>query len=132
MRGKFAFFKVIKVPARLHLGHVDRKVGVWHLVFQRVLQFVAAVGGVKEELIFFVVVERPEKRDTLNVVPMKVRKKDVRVKRAPVELVDQLFPQDTEAGAAVEDIDLAADANLDAGCIPAISYVFRLKRGGLT
>ena len=62
-------------------------------------------------------------------IPLLVRKKDVRVKRTVIKLVDQLFPQNAEAGAAVEDVEVAADAHLDAGCVPAIAKIFRLRRG---
>src|SRR5207247_2974658 len=124
-----ASFDVVNIAASFHRAHVDGEIGVRHLVFERVLQLVRAGGGVKEKLVVFVVVERPEERDTLNMVPVKVRKKDVRVKRTVIKLVDQLFPQNAEAGAAVEDVEVAADAHLDAGCVPAIAKIFRLRRG---
>jgi len=58
------------------------------------------------------------------VVPVKVGKKNVRVDGMAVLFVRKLFAQVSEAGAAVEDIDVPVDAHLNTGGIAAITQVF--------
>src|SRR5439155_24157131 len=70
-----------------------------------------------------------EKWDALDVVPVKMRKKNMRAQRLAVEFLCQLFAQDAKSGAAIKDVDVAVDANLHAGSVAAIAQIFRLRRG---
>src|SRR5256885_2132827 len=69
---ELALFDIVEIPVRLHGAHVDREIGIHHLLFQRALQSATAAGGVEEKIIVRVVVERPEEWNTLNVVPMEM------------------------------------------------------------
>ena len=66
------FLDIVEVTVRRHFTHVDRKVRVSHLLFDGSLQSPRTVGGMKNEMAFCFVVQRPEKRDSLDVVPVKV------------------------------------------------------------
>ena len=76
-----AFVDVAELAVRGHLTHVHGEIWIGHLFFQRLLQTARAAGRVKDERIIAVVIQRREKRDALNVVPVKVGKKNVRVDR---------------------------------------------------
>src|SRR5271166_3336891 len=76
------------------------------------------------------VVERSKKRQPLNVVPVEVRNEDMSGNRLAVELAAEGLSQNAETGAAVEDVDLVSQAYFDAGGIPSIAHVFRLRRRG--
>jgi hypothetical protein len=75
------------------------------------------------------VIQGAKKRDTLNVVPMKVGDENVSRYGAVAEFAFQLMAQDTKAGAAIEDVYLVAEAQLDAGGISSVAHVFGLWRG---
>src|SRR6266404_6152993 len=83
----------------------------------------------EEEVIIRAGVKRSEEGDALNVVPMKMGKKNVRVNGTVLVLLDQLLAQIAEAGAAVENIDLPVDADLNAGGIASVSQIFELGSG---
>jgi len=74
-----AFVDIGELAVRGHLTHVHREIGIGHLFFQRLLQAAGAAGGVEDERVVAVVIERREKWDALDVVPVEVGKKNVRV-----------------------------------------------------
>src|SRR5262249_16310031 len=74
-------------------------------------------------------IERLEKRNALDVVPVKVRKENVRAERIAVHLLMQLVAQVAEAGAAVEDVETAVEAQLHARRVAAVSQIFLLRGG---
>jgi len=124
-----AFVDIDELPVRRHLTHVHGEIGIGHLLFQSLLQPARAAGGVKDERIIAVVIERREKRDALDVVPVKVGEKNVRVDGLPAfaayrVFLRELFAQVSETGAAVEDIDVPVDAHLNTGGIAAVTQVF--------
>src|SRR5437867_2478091 len=83
----------------------------------------------EEEVIIRTGVKRSKERNTLNVVPMEMGKKNVRVNGTVLMFLHELLAQVPEAGAAVEDIDLPVDADLNAGGVPSISQIFELGSG---
>src|SRR6185312_3173052 len=111
---------------RCHLAHVHREVRGRHLLFDRALQSSRAIRGMEEEAILLVVVQRSKKRNALDMIPMKVGKKDVRANGLACILGDQAFSQIAKAGAAVEDVHLTVDADLHARRIAAIAQIFSL------
>src|SRR5579872_5694781 len=124
------FFDVVEVAMRGHLAHIDGEVGVAHLLFDRALQATAAARRVKEEIIVRIGIQRSEERDALNMIPVEMGKKDVRMHRLFAVFLQQLFAQIPESGAAVEDIDLPVDTDFDAGGVAPISQVFSLGGRG--
>ena len=60
------------------------------------------------------------------MVPVEVRNENVRGKRAFAEFTLQLLAEDAESGTAIEDVDLIAQANLNAGSIASIAHVLGL------
>src|SRR6185312_5880074 len=73
------------------------------------------------------VVEGPKERNTLNVVPMKVRNKNVRVHGVAVRLPLQMLSQRAKAGAAVKNISPLARPYFDARGISSIAEVLLLR-----
>src|SRR5256885_15096151 len=83
----------------------------------------------KEEIIVLARVERSKKRNALNVVPVEMRKEDVGVDRLALGFLDELLAQVAKAGAAIEHVNLVVDPDLDAGGVPAVAEILRLRRG---
>src|SRR5215471_7981331 len=86
----------------------------------------------KMKIAFLVAVQRGKKRDALDVVPMEVRKENVRADGAAVGLLHQLLSQIAKTGAAVENEDASVQAHFDAGGIASIAQIFGLGRGRRT
>ena len=84
------------------------------------LQLASAAGGVEKEMIIAAVVERQKKWDALDVVPMKMRQKDVRAQGLAVELFSKLLAQNAKTRAAIKDVDVAVDANFHTGSVAAV------------
>src|SRR5438270_617760 len=78
-------------------------------------------------MVFRLIVKRSEERDSLDVVPMEMRDKDMRGNRAGVELAAKLLAEQAESGATVEHVQLVAHPHLDAGGIAPITQVFGLR-----
>ena len=66
------------------------------------------------------------KRDALDVVPVKVREKDVRVRGRSVLFHLQLFAQVAESSAAIEDVDMPIQADFNTGRVTAITQILGL------
>ena len=114
VKGNLTFFDVVELPVGRHLVHVDRKIRIGHLLFNGPLQASTAVGGVKEKMALTVGIERRKKRDSLNVVPVEMRKKYVCGNRMSIGFLYQLLTQIAEAGPTIKNVDLAVQAHLDA------------------
>jgi len=124
-----AFVDGAELAVRGHVTHVDREIWVGHLLFKRLLQAACAAGRVEDKRAVAVVIERREKRDSLNVVPVKVRKKNVRVDRMAVPaissvLLGELLAQVAESGAAIENINVPVDADFNTGGIAPVTQIF--------
>src|SRR5439155_5379364 len=85
-----------------------------------------AFGGVKEKTIFRPVIKRAKEWNALDVIPVKMRNKDVSCNRAAVEFVSELLTEATKSCAAVENKNLLAGAHLHARGIPSVAKIFRL------
>jgi hypothetical protein len=77
----------------------------------------------KMKIALAVTVERRKKWNPLNVVPMKVGKKNMCAHRVPVGFLDQLLAQIAKAGAAVEDVDVAVEAYFYTGSIASVAQI---------
>src|SRR5882724_1841673 len=124
-----AFVDIGELAVRGHLTHVHREIGIGHLFFQRLLQAAGAAGGVEDERVVAVVIERREKWDALDVVPVEVGKKNVRVDGMAVLPVyslfqGQLFAQVAKSSAAVKYVNVPVDAHLNTGGIATVTQVF--------
>src|SRR5207253_5629483 len=101
-------FDQIHVLARAgKLRHVDREVRVCHHARKGVHHEVrvAPAGKIEGEVITRIV-ERPKKRDTLDVIQMKVAEKNVSADRFIAEFLLELVSEITNAGSAVENQNL--------------------------
>ena len=83
----------------------------------------------KDERALAVVIQRREKRDALDVVPVKVREKNVRVDRVtvpaiPSVLLGKLFAQVAESSAAIKNVDVPIYADFNTGGIAAVTQIF--------
>src|SRR5215469_1563793 len=75
------------------------------------------------------VVERAKKRHALNVIPVKVRHKDMRTEGLVPKLALQRVPKHTKPRAAVEDVNLVSDAHFYAGGVTPIAQILGLWSG---
>src|SRR5581483_2121475 len=123
----FGFAERAELSAGGHLAHVHGKIGIGHLLLEGALQTAVAAGCVKEEPIVRVVVQRPEKGDALNVVPVKVGDKNMRLDGAGAEFAQQVLAEISKAGAAVEDVEMPVNPHLNAGGVAPVAHVFRLR-----
>ena len=119
-----AFVDGAELAVRGHVTHVDGEIWVGHLLFQGLLQPARAAGRVKDERALAVVIQRREKRDALDVVPVKMRKKNVRVDGMAVSFLRELLAQVAESGAAIENINVPIDADFNTGGIAPVTQVF--------
>src|SRR5579871_1651338 len=124
VKGHAAFFYAVELPVRRHLAHIHRKIRVGHLRLNRPLQTAGAVRGMEIETIVLVGVKWREKRNSLNMVPMKVGKKDMSYQGMPIGLLRKLLAQVAKARATVKYVDVAANAHLHAGGITSVAQVF--------
>ena len=126
---RLAFLDVVEIPLRLHLAGVHREVRRGHLLFHHALQAAGPAGGVKGEAILGIFIERAEEGDALDVVPVKVRNEDVGRDGLAVGLAFQLLAEATEAGTAVENIKILAEADFHAGSVSSVAQVPGLRGG---
>src|SRR5262249_55352899 len=129
VEGQAAFLDVAKLAACRHFIHVHREIWVRHLFFERAFQPATPAGGVKDERTALALIERREKGNALDVVPMEVGEEDVGVERLAIGFLLQLLTQIAETGATVEDVDVPVDTYFHAGSIAPITQVFRLRSG---
>src|SRR6185437_3217010 len=73
------------------------------------------------------VIEGPKERNALNMVPMEVRNKNVRVHGVAVRLPLQLLPERAKAGAAIKDVSPLTRPYFDARGISSIAEVLLLR-----
>src|SRR5581483_3849612 len=81
----------------------------------------------KNELVRGVLIQRSEERDALDMVPVKMRNKNVGSKRLAVGPVMQSMAQSAKPRAAVENVGVGPHTHFHAGSVPAIAQVFRLR-----
>src|SRR5581483_2776507 len=86
-------------------------------------------GRVKNEPAARIVVERLKEWNPLDVVPVKMRNKDVRFAFSVPNVCAQEFPQGAQSSPAVKNEQTVADAHLDTGGVSAVTQVIRLGRG---
>src|SRR6185312_4865520 len=119
-------FQVVEAALRLHLAHINGEVGRRHLLFHHPLQSASAARGVERKTVFRVLVERTEKRDALNVVPVKMGDKDVCTYRLISRVALELLAQCAKSGTTVEDVEIVAQAHFDAGGVASVAQVVGL------
>ena len=119
-----AFVDGAELAVRGHVTHVHGEIWVGHLFFKRLLQTARAAGRVKDERAIAIVIQRRKKRDALDVVPVKVRKKNVRVDRVAIPFLGKLLAQVAESGAAIENVNVPVDADFNTRGIAPVTQVF--------
>ena len=86
-----AFINGEKVALGFHFFYANWKIGGRHLLFHHAFQTVIAGGGVENETVVRVFVERPEKRNSLDVVPVKMRNKNMSLHRLSCRCLSQVL-----------------------------------------
>src|ERR1700751_157816 len=109
-----AFFEVVKVPLSLHLARVDGKIGGCHLLFHHALQTAGAPGRVEDEAVLCVFVKWTKERNSLDVIPVKVRDEDVCRDGFAVRIALELLAERAESCSTIKNIQLIGKANFDA------------------
>src|SRR5262249_53361382 len=72
------------------------------------------------------IIERAEEWNSLNVVPMEVGYEDMGIDRAIFKFTAKLLPQNTKSSATVENENIVAATDLDAGGVTPITQIFGL------
>jgi hypothetical protein len=100
------------------------------LSFQGLLHCAQArLEGVKVEVIFGIV-QRLEKGDALDVIPVIVRKKNLGFDTLMAELGNQLLPEKPQAAAAIQDENLAGLCpEFYARRVAAVAQIFKRRSG---
>src|SRR5258708_7132759 len=127
MRAQRGFLDVAEATLSPHFTGIHREIRRRHLFFHHGLQAADAPGRVKNKRILRVFVQRSKKRNSLNMVPVEVRDENVRRDRFPVRLTLQLLPEAAEARSAIKNIEVIAEAHLDARGVPSIAQVPGLR-----
>src|ERR1044071_135692 len=99
-----ALFHGVATAMSGHIIHIDREVWIRHLLLDGALQPARPVRRVKKEAASLIRIERSKERNSLNVVPMKMGKKDVRTNGVPVGLLLDTLSQIPEPGAAIKNV----------------------------
>ena len=83
------------------------------------------------ETVFRIVVERAEERDALDVVPVKVRNENVGANGFAFGFALELLSEAAQSGAAIEDVEVFARENFDAGGVATVTQIVGLgsRRG---
>ena len=84
---------------------------------------------VEGEAAVWTLVQGTEEGHPLDVIPVEMRNENMCGKGAVAELAFQFAAEHTEAGAAVEDVNLISDAHFDAGGIASVAQVLGLWSG---
>jgi hypothetical protein len=105
------------------------KVGAFHLAGERGDESLARAFAAKNPQLAARIVNRPEKRQSLNVIPMCVCEEQRKIQRLAFELLEQRLPQRAQAGSRVEDDDVVTAADFDARGVAAIAHGCRARRG---
>jgi len=115
------FFEFFDVDVGGDFFQSDGEKGTFHLAGKNVCQAVpcAFVTENAETILFFI--DREKKREALNVIPMRVRQEQGDFHWRIIELGHQLATERAQAGASVENDDLALGADFDAGSVAAVA-----------
>jgi hypothetical protein len=119
--GNFASLKVVEIANRAHLAEVNGKVRRGHLLFHDSLKGAGSTGGMKNEAAVAVVIEWPEERDALDVIPVEMRNENVSGYWLVLEFGIELATECAESRAAIEDVDGVSGANFDAGGVAPVT-----------
>jgi len=102
------------------LLEADGEVGAFHLARQDFEQTAAGTLVAEDADAVVRAVERLEKGQALDVIPMRVGQQDVQGDGLFAEFAGQFAAEGAQPGAGVEDDDLAAAADFDAGGVAAV------------
>src|SRR6185295_1435563 len=123
VEGPFGKFDVI--PRARQIRNIHREVGIRHHCGEGVTAKLSVVPfcEVKGEMVARIV-QRPKKRNPLDVVQMKMAEEDMTLDGIAVELVLQLLSQEANAGSAIKNENLVVvRSDFDARRIAAESHV---------
>src|SRR5712671_4630881 len=121
-----------ELALRVHGRHVHWKIGYGHLRFEHLLQAVAAqkfrTETIKLKLVLFRV-QRGEKRNSLNVIPVIVGDKDMRFRRAACSRRISAITQHAQACAAIQnELRAIGRDQFEAGRVSAVTPSGRVHR----
>ena len=104
------------------------KIGAFHLAGQGIDQAFARTFTAQNPEPAMGIINRPEKRQALNVVPMRVGQQHGQIQRPVLEFRQQRTAQRPQSRAGVEEDDFSAHADFDAGRVAAIAHGGRPRR----
>jgi hypothetical protein len=107
----------------------DGKVGAFHLAGERGDEALAGAFAAENPQAAARIVDRPEERQALDVVPVRVGEEQREIERMTFEFLEQGLAQFSQAGAGIKDDEVVAVADFDAGGVAAIAHGARSGRG---
>ena len=111
---EFHFFQFLDLQVCREFLESDGKERVLHLAGKHAAEAAASALITENAHAVLRLIEGLEKRQALDMVPVRVRQKQRDVQRLLAELLRQLFAQETQACAGVQNDQLAFRAYLDA------------------
>ena len=125
-------FKFLDLDVARQFGERHGKIGAFHLAGQRVEQPFARTPAAEDAQPAARIVNRREKRQALDVVPMRVRDEQRDVQRLVFEFRQQREAERAQTRARVENDDFTAAADFDAGSVAAVAHGGRPRRRNRT
>src|SRR2546425_301053 len=122
-------FELLNLQVGWHLSQANREERAFHLAAQYPLQPLARAFVAQNAKMVLRSVNRQEKRQPLDMVPMRVRQEQRQVQRPLVKLSNQRLPQRAQSRAGVQNDDLAISADLDTGSVAPVPYCSRAGGG---
>ena len=105
---------------------INREIRSSHLAHEHTVKIVGCWRSIKHHFVL-ITIKRIEKRNSLNVIPVAVREKEVGSEFLFLEFLEQRNTQLPKAGTSVKNEDFVArTANLETGSITAKTEVFPL------
>jgi hypothetical protein len=110
--------------------HIDREIRTRHQAGQRIHARRSPASGKVEREVIPGIVQRPEKRDALNMVEMEMAEENMSFDGIVAKLLLQVVSEQTKPGSTVENENLVGvGPNLNAGGIASIPHVLPLWCG---
>src|SRR5262245_60327855 len=81
----------------------------------------------EDKRVLDVFIQRPEKGNTLDVIPVEVRNEDVRRDRLSIRFALELLAERAKAGTAIKNIEVVAETHLHAGGVSPVAQVPGLR-----
>jgi hypothetical protein len=115
------FAQLFNLNITWQLGEGHGKIGAFHLAGERSHQAPARPGATENPQAAAGIIYGRKKWQALDMIPMRVRNEQGKVERFVLEFSEQRPPEQPQSGAGIENNDVVARPDLNAGGIPPIA-----------